>query len=247
MSATPIIQLLILGSALACFGASNSLDSAVLSFPDLTAEKYRPDVAAECANILISAGKDRACAALEGLAKANSQLDRHINENICHLTRLLFVPTNFSEPLRAPRIGALSGMPRETMNPSAWPELPFVIVSNVPLSMSLGYLILGRPERAGNYLTYCRANGNFRSTPFTEPSALVASNVLAQVLTSIAWSSLKWKDEGLGWSYTYDEGDAKESLWKQVENIANQTVQRTGASRSAEETNQTSSAAGPRR
>lgn len=65
--------------------------------------------------------------------------------------------------------------------------------------------------------------GVFRTNTFPSSSATSASNALTQILTSPAWRALKWEDSGLGWSYSLDEGYAREMLWKQVENMTNKT------------------------
>jgi len=104
--------------------------------------------------------------------------------------------------------------------------MPFAIVDNVPLSMTLGYGSAGRAEPGEQYLAYCKANGTFRTRSFPVPSLLTVSNSLNQVFNSAAWKALKWKDEGLGWSYTLDENYTKTKLWKQVENMANESLQR---------------------
>ena len=130
------------------------------------------------------------------------------------------------------------------MRDTDWPFMPFAIVQNVPLSMTIGYSLEGVPERADDYITYCMSNGTFRTQSFPVPSSTTANKALHEVLASPAWKALRWKDSGVGWSYTLSEDSAKEMLWKQIENMANKTVQRTGASRSAGETNRTSAAAG---
>lgn len=196
------------------------------------------------------------CSALEACIRAERERRRAglvfereqaINRNVCHLCRLLFTPTNSSEPLRPPLLGGLIAMPYESMDPTNWPDLPFVIFDDIPLSMSLGYASGGLPEMAESYLAYCKANGKFRTLRFAQPDAPGASNALHQVFSSPAWKALKWKDEGLGWRYTLDQTSAKRELWQQIDNMANRVVQRTGASRSAQETNRASSTAGSRR
>jgi len=240
---------------LSCFAASNSLQTAILSFPEVAAYKYRPDVAADGANVLIGAGRDDACAALAGVVtEQQKRLRAHIgfdqelsedtdriNRKVCYLCRLIFTPSNSSQPLRPPRLGALSGMPYESLKPPDWSDIPFVIINDIPLSMSLGYAGAGRPESAENYLAYCKANGSFRTKLLIKASSITASNALNQVFNSPAWKALKWKDEGLGWDYSLKEDYVKERLWKQVYNMANQTEQQPGTGRSAQETNQTSS------
>src|ERR1017187_1962545 len=229
----------LLAAALAVLPAraeTNSIEDAVLRFPEISAWGFHPDIAVESANALVLAGRDSACAHLRQLAAKRWETihqQEEANQNICLLSRLVFVASSPSASLRAPRLGALSGVPYESMSADAWPYLPFAITNEVPLSVTLGYNLGGFAERAVNYLTYCVSNGVFRTTPFPPPTPASASNALNQIFVSPAWKALKWKDSGLGWSYTLDEGYAKEMLWKQVENMANKTVQRTGASRLA--------------
>src|SRR5262245_30146690 len=128
MKATPLLVYLagavVTASSLS---ATNDLESAILSFPKLTASEYRPDVAVASVNALISAGE---------------------NEKICHLCRLVFTPTNASEPLRPPRLGASPLLPCYSMTPDNWPDLPFAVVSGVPLSLNPGYGLAGVAEKA---------------------------------------------------------------------------------------------------
>jgi hypothetical protein len=234
--------------ALSGRAATNDIENAVLRFPEIAAWKFRPDVAAECANSLIQAGRDSAVDHLKELAGKkweSIEEQERANRSICFLCRLVFVEKSSSEFLRGPRLGALIGVPYESMSSETWPYLPFAITNEIPLSMTLGYSLGGFAERAGGYLNYCASNGVFRTTPYSLPTPTSASNALHQVMSSPAWRALKWKDSGLGWSYELDERYAKEMLWKQVDNIANNTVQRAGASRSAQEPSRTSGVAGP--
>jgi hypothetical protein len=246
--------------ALACCAATNEIENAIDSFPKMNAREFRPDEAVRSANILIEAGRESASAAIQSTLSAKRERraahagfdqklmeeEGEINQKVCCLCRLIFTPTNSSKFLRAPRLGASQFLPYESLTPPDWPDIPFVIFNNVPLSMNLGYAGSGIPERGENYLAYCQANGAFRTQIFPQATCLTASNALNELFSSAMWKALQWKDEGVGWSHAFDENDAKEGLWKQIENIANQKVQRTGTSRSAQETNRTSSAVGHR-
>src|SRR5438876_6538494 len=72
--------------------ATNELESAVLSFPEIRAQKYRPDLAVRSANLLIAAGKDAAIATLDSVVKLrpasipSDQLEHYeqISEKVCH-------------------------------------------------------------------------------------------------------------------------------------------------------------------
>ena len=180
--------------ALSAHAGTNDIETAVLRFPELPAWKFRPDIAVECANTLIQIGRDSACDQLKHLAdKRWESIEQHekVNEYICLLCRLVFVSKGPSESLRAPRLGALGGVPYGSMDSRAWPYLPFAITNGVPLSMTSGYMGSGVAERAGNYLTYCASNGVFRTTPFPVPTASSASNALHQVFLSSAWGGVE--------------------------------------------------------
>ncbi len=116
-------------------------------------------------------------------------------------------------------------MPYNSMTASDWPDLPFAVVDDVPLSVSLGYVLLGVAEPAKNYLAYCRTNGVFRTHLYPVPTSETASNAFNKVLNSAAWKSLKWKDEGVGWHYDHNEGFVKEMLWQQVERMGKAPIQ----------------------
>ncbi len=146
-----------------CSAVTNDLQGAIRSFCRIEADRYRPDEAVRSANILIGAGKDAASAALHLAATAEHDFDRSTNEKVCHLCRLLFLPTNTNEPLRPARLGSSPGMPYESMRPPDWPDLPFAIIDDVPLSLNLGYALGGLPESGESYLAYCQANGSFRT------------------------------------------------------------------------------------
>jgi hypothetical protein len=210
-------------------GATNDAETVVLRFPNVAAWQFRPDIAVECANSLVLAGRESACDQLRQLAdKKWEAIDQQekVNRNICFICRLIFTSCSDSEPLRPPRLGGLQGVPYESMKPEAWPYLPFAITNEVPLSMTLGYMGAGVPERARNYLAYCISNGVFRATPFPMPTRPTASNALYQIILSPAWKELRWKDSGPGWSYSLDESDTKETLWQQVANITNAPTHR---------------------
>jgi hypothetical protein len=62
--------------------ATNSLEAAIFSFPEVSADKYRADFAVECANTLIQAGKDRAYAALDAVVSAQQERSRSLEEHV---------------------------------------------------------------------------------------------------------------------------------------------------------------------
>ena len=184
-------------TCLTAFSASADpagLETNVLNFPGIGAYYYRPDVAVACANTLISAGKEKTCTVLKQFTKKGDiDLETRIqlNESICLLCRLLFVATNSSTPLRPPMLGAPKLTPYSP-DPSDWPDLPFIIIDNIPLSIIDGYAGQGLPEQGKDYLVYCEANGTFRSQLFSKPDSLSVSNALNKVFNSPTWRSIPW-------------------------------------------------------
>ena len=177
------------------------LETNILNFPQISVDYYRPDVAVTCANAFISAGKEKACAVIEQFTEKRDRRDTdlesgiQINYNICFLCRLLFIPTNSSVPLRPPGLGAPSiGRYYSLHSPdtSEWPDLPFAIVDNIPLSLINGYALNGISEGGKSYLEYCEANGTFRSQLFPKPTSLSVSNALNKVFASPTWNAIPW-------------------------------------------------------
>ena len=215
--------------AVACFAfgvvsaVAGDLETNILSFPDIAFWKYRPDLAVASANALISAGKENACAALE---KAGLDHREEINQNICLLCRLLFVSTNSNQCLRPPMIGDPRLLGHE-FKMSDWPDLPFVIVDNMPLSITEGYMLEGTPELSWDYLAYCEENGAFRTELYSKPSALSISNALDQVFHSTQWQSIPWDAFGRPALANLDseqssnvvENSVKDQLRQQAANI----------------------------
>jgi hypothetical protein len=212
---------LIIGGALSAFSApAGNLEASITSFPKISPDSYRPDVAAICANTLILAGSDVTTTALDTLSRTNVDPDNYfaLNEKVCHLCRLIFVSTNAAKPLRPPSIGAMRLLPSKSMTPAEWPDLPFAIVDNIPLTMTVGYAGAGIAERGESYLAYCKAYGRIRTNTLSVPTALSASNALSRVFSSAAWKSLNWNEKDPV-PYTSSEDDDKQILWKQVENM----------------------------
>jgi hypothetical protein len=204
-----------------CFQAQiDDPQAAVTSFPQLCPSVYHPEVAARCANVLIQAGEEPACAALLK-AVGDRRRSNPVNMQACHLCRLLFTSTNSNQPLRRPALGAIVGFPAESIirDPPEWPDLPFVVADGIPLSLCQGYALAGVSEHAEGYIEYCRTNGRFRTNLFVIPTTITASNALVSVFASPAWKSLSRRDEA--WSYDGNENEAKKRLWAQINNVAN--------------------------
>lgn len=198
-----------------------NLVSAVLNFPDIAVWNYSPDLAVQTANKFITTSPSNAIKALKEVTTIKIPLSEQYdaNQKICHLCRLIFVAKTPANPLRAPMLGAPGLLPYMSMRPSDWPYMPFAIVDNVPLSLTSGYDIVGKPESAVSYVSYCISNGVLRAKPYPIPTVATASNALNKLFASETWRSLKWEDSGQGWSYTESEDYAKQSLRKQIENM----------------------------
>ena len=210
--------------SLSCRPAAKRIEEAIVQFPKISAWEYRPDEAAGSVNVLIAAGREAACAALKRVGhKKWVSTDFELNQKVCHICRLVFLPHAGGEPLRAARLGAPELLPFHLLQDeewaSDWPFMPFALVQEVPLSMTEGYTGAGVPEFADEYVAYCMSNGTFRTRSFPIPTFTTASNALHEVLGSPAWKALKWKASGVN-NWEESEAFAKQALWKQVENMA---------------------------
>src|SRR6266567_710437 len=161
MSMLRAIGIIASAVALSCCADTNEIEKAIASFPKINARQFRPDEAVRSANKLIEAGRESASAALESTLRAKRERraahvgfdqklieeEGEINQNVCCLCRLIFTTTNPSKFLRAPRLGMSQFLPYESLKPPDWPDMPFAIFNDVPLSMNLGYAGSGIPER----------------------------------------------------------------------------------------------------
>ena len=173
--------------------AADDLETNIVNFPIIGSDHYNPDVAVNSANALIAAGREKACAAMEKVAEGKIDVSGN-NQNVqdvCCLCRLLFIPKDPSQRLRSPGIGD-ARLLSYSMNRPEWPDVPFVIVSNMPLCIITGYRLEGMVEPPQEYLAYCESNGTSRTQLFSKPSAVSVSNALNAVFDSAAWTSIPW-------------------------------------------------------
>lgn len=204
-----------------CLAGDDALQAAILLFPKAKASDYHPDTAVNAVNILIQAGESAACDALRKFVQSAGGTENadKFNEKVCLMCRLLFIATNTAEALRGPKLGGSGILPYDNMGSADWPYLPFAIVNEVPLSMTTGFTMQGIPENCGEYLTYCQANGAFRTRPYPTPNFVTVSNALADLFQSPAWKKLKWEASGATWHYRLNEEYAKERLLEQLANV----------------------------
>ncbi|NCD15624.1 MAG: hypothetical protein EOL92_10430 [Bacteroidia bacterium] len=210
--------LLIFMTAVAAY--AGNLTTAAYEFPDIAPWDYRPDLAAKVANRFITADNTEAIRALESASeKMIPPLKSYIaNERLCHIIRLIFVPNSSTTLLRPPGLGSPGMIPYHSMQASEWPYIPFVVVDDIPLSMSNGWEGDGMPESAAKYLKYFTSNGTIRTTPFHTPTSDDVAQALGKLFRSTKWNALKWKDSGQNWRYEKDEGWAIQQMYKQSYN-----------------------------
>jgi hypothetical protein len=146
------------------------------------------------ANTLIIAGQELACAALKKAAKSKWDVGEwyNLNQKICHLCCLVFVPKASNLVLRCPLLGwALLGL-LDLLRDTNGLQSPLVIVDGVPLSMTDGYELLGLPEKSDDYLAYCISNGVFRTALFPGVNINTAGNALSKILDPPEWKAERW-------------------------------------------------------
>lgn len=216
------IQIVFAALVVNCPAQTNTLQDAILSFPD----DYRPDEAIRSANLLIAAGERRAYDALWWAAQQEDSLGFHhpANEKVLLLCRLLFRPKEPDKPIRMAYDGLR--VPVDPKDYLRWPDYPFVITNEIPLLLPrflssqarLGLALRG-PEAAWTYLDVCQRGGVFRSEPFPTPNLLTTSNAVKQVLTSADWQTLNWEDSAQQSLGAAPRMWAEKNIWEQVENM----------------------------
>jgi len=215
------IQMVLAVVAATCGAQTNTLEDAILSFPDA----YRPDEAVRSANTLIAAGEERACGALISAAGLEDPRDNPaLQQKILWLCRLLFIPKDPAKPIPGAYDGAVMPVYREDY--AQWPTHPFIITNGIPVLLPRFVserarlrLALDGPQPGGNYVKLCQHWGVFRSEPFPNPTLLATSNAVKQVLTSPDWQAMHWRDSmqlSLG---AAPREWAETKIWEQVENM----------------------------
>ena len=121
----------------------------------------------DAANVFIAMKADRA---VQELRKSFAMSDNYSDHNLrlSLLCRVLFVPKG-KEPLRGARLGS-SGLPRETMPSSDWPNFPVVQAGKSFFVLSEVLEGTGIPEQLTDYLEYCLEEGVFRTELLPIPS-----------------------------------------------------------------------------
>ena len=178
---------------------------------------------AEAVNHFIDLGENAAVGELRGLA-VDYIKDHHdhrgewsINERIGWMCRVLFESkTNgFIDP---PRFGRLD-LPVETMPDSSWPLYPVALSGSTYFVLSQGYFLAGAPQDPKDYIDECRKVGAFRKAKVSIPTRAQALKDAAALRQSKAWTSIKWKNSGPGWSYQLSEYGTWEFIEQQAEEI----------------------------
>jgi hypothetical protein len=131
-----------------------------------------------------------------------------LNSRLSWMCRILYEPKG-DKPLRQPLFGALS-LPRHTMPLERWPHYPLALSGETYFVLGDGYRLGGLPEGMVEYLRYCQKEGTFRRKEVVVPSRVQALKDFHDLTQSDRWKAIKWRDSGLGWSYTFPE---KAMLW----------------------------------
>lgn len=189
------------------------------------AETFTAKSFAEAVNHFIALGQDAAVEELRGLTlDRDTDFALHgngawsVNERVGWVCRVLF-EAKAKEPLRPPAFGALAALPESTMPHKDWPLYPVVLSGSTYFVLSEGYSLAGRAEDPKAYIEYCRQTGVFRKDSVTVPTKAQALKDAAALRQSTAWKAIKWKDSGVGWSYTLSETGTWEFVQNQAETI----------------------------
>jgi hypothetical protein len=189
--------------------------------PKLFSEKaFTCATLAEAVNHYVTLGEKTALKDLES-AKLNWDEDFRDgfsrNERVGWVCRVLFQPKK-KEPLRGPLYGG-HHLPWNSMPLTSWPLYPVASSGSTHFVLSEGYSLAGKPERPKDYLDYCRTKGKFRTESVPTPTKLQALKDLEKLRRSAAWTAIKWKDSGQGFSYMMSEDWCWAFIKAQVERM----------------------------
>jgi hypothetical protein len=181
-------------------------------------------------NYFVALGEERTAKRLEFLAadflsdwnRANDpdnpkRTNFSLNSRVSWMCRILYEPKAKS-PLRPPLFGSIH-LPTHSMPSARWPIFPLVHSGETYFVLSDNYIIAGVPEPVVDYLKYCQTYGAFRKNPVAVPDRTQARKDFTLLRQSDEWKAIKWKDSGIGWSYTISEQWILENLKAQAEGI----------------------------
>jgi hypothetical protein len=168
---------------------------------------------ADAVNHFVGLGEDAAVKELEQMSEieaAEAEQNRgfnvrgfSINERISWVCRILFEPKNGAY-IRAPKFGKLD-LPEKYMPIAKWPLYPVVLSGSTYFVMAENYSDDNRtPEEPKHYIEYCRANGNFRTTPVNVSDPAKVLQDADALHDSAAWQDIQWLDDS---GYSYPMGD----------------------------------------
>src|SRR5262249_17129684 len=93
-----VMHLCFVAAIAACCAQTNTVEDAILAFPDGYGDSFRPDETVSVANALIVAGESRACAALASISHLeDNRMNPAYDEKVLLLCRLLFKPKDSSK------------------------------------------------------------------------------------------------------------------------------------------------------
>jgi hypothetical protein len=181
----------------------------------LQQEQFSAADLAEAVNHFVGVGEAEAVNELNALASTETNGDnRRITYRIGCVCRILFLP-KIKQPLLPPRFGALEDLGSFGMDSSigdiikVWPLYPVVLAGRSYFVLGEHYALGGRGENPKAYISYCQANGVFRTKSVMVPTRARAIKDAAAFRRSKAWKAVKW--EGYG---------SEEESWKFIQNQA---------------------------
>ena len=176
---------------------------------------------AEAVNHYIALGEEAAIKELESLtldSATDSKGGFSRKERMGWVCRILFQPQG-KDPIRPPAFGALD-LPFTSVSLTTWPLFPVAVSGTSYFVLSEGYWLAGRAEDPRAYLSYCRANGKFRTEQVPIPTRIHAVNDVNRLRQSkLCWKAIKWSDTHEFGSYSYSEDSTWREIKAQVKNI----------------------------
>jgi hypothetical protein len=147
--------------------------------------RIKPFLAA--ARELQQMGQDKAVKRLRDWAKGGANDDQ-----VIILSRMLFEKKEGGE-FRRPMIGGAVFLGGSSYD--QWPMEPIALHKGVPILITRGYILDGKPEPSSTYLEYCVKNCQWSTVKFVEQDTDVLKKIIADFIKTSGWKEELTADE----------------------------------------------------
>lgn len=133
--------------------------------------RFDPLRVIQAVNALQPLGKADALAVIDEFLRVSSVLDDPGREGVFMVLRTLFDPPT-GQALPPMMVGGPSPAPKDER---VFPRFPVVVVDDIPLTLTRGYILGGHAEQPEDHIRWYRTHATLRATPLHPPDAPLAA------------------------------------------------------------------------